>query len=448
MYRYRDRYGVLAPAGSICESLNLPASPSMAVGTVLLCVSALVGWRAPVRCADARMVRCAQPLARVTNSDSMEAQGFKKQALSRPDKGRPVDPPRKRISYDKPDLASPIATFEALCRMCGVASSRNASLDYQGFLLAFEQLYTGGVPLDPATADELKSAVGISEEEDVTMAKWNDFHRLWLAESSMEAILRAKVERRRAADEAELERRAMREEAEKKEQEWSQALAKAKMDAAQQLQAAKPKLLADEAAHAKKRTGAYFAERESAAIAAAQYRSLAPENWYQVTRGVGGLDAALEQIRRRIWTPLCAPRQVLDELGAERVKGLLLTLTLTLTLTQVLDELGAERVKGLLLYGPPGCGKSYVAARLAEGLSRRAPTVVSGPEIMDKYIGNSEAQLRTLFTSPPPVEARPGDADDVHAVAEANELHVVVLDEFDAIARQRGDGSRSGLKLS
>ena len=64
---------------------------------------------------------------------------------------------------------------------------------------------------------------------------------------------------------------------------------------------------------------------------------------------------------------------------------------------QLLEELGAQRVKGLLLYGPPGCGKSLLASRLAAGLSQRPPTLVSGPEIMDKYVGNSEAQLRNLF---------------------------------------------------
>ena len=42
-------------------------------------------------------------------------------------------------------------------------------------------------------------------------------------------------------------------------------------------------------------------------------------------------------------------------------------------------------------------------SRLAAGLSRRPPTLVCGPEIMDKYVGNSEAQLRTLFTNPPKV---------------------------------------------
>ena len=45
------------------------------------------------------------------------------------------------------------------------------------------------------------------------------------------------------------------------------------------------------------------------------------------------------------------------------------------------------------------------------------------PPPIYRYIGNSEAQLRTLFTSPPQVVARPGDAEDVQAIAEANELH-------------------------
>ena len=61
---------------------------------------------------------------------------------------------------------------------------------------------------------------------------------------------------------------------------------------------------------------------------------------------------------------------------------------------------------------------------------------------MDKYVGSSEQQLRTIFTTPPKVPARPGDAEDVMMVAEANEVHVIVLDEFDAIARQRSDAGK------
>ena len=43
---------------------------------------------------------------------------------------------------------------------------------------------------------------------------------------------------------------------------------------------------------------------------------------------------------------------------------------------------------------------------------------MSGPEIIDKYVGSSEAQLRDLFASPPPVPPRPGDAEDVAQIAE------------------------------
>mmetsp|Transcript_27565 Transcript_27565/g.75015 ORF Transcript_27565/g.75015 Transcript_27565/m.75015 type:complete len:485 (+) Transcript_27565:795-2249(+) len=151
----------------------------------------------------------------------------------------------------------------------------------------------------------------------------------------------------------------------------------------------------------------------------AAHRTLDPEAWGSVIEGVGGLDEPLEQIRRRVYVPMCAP-------------------------TTLLEELGAERVKGLLLYGPPGCGKSLLASRLAAGLSRRPPTIVSGPEIMDKYVGSSEAQLRNLFTDPPRVKHRVGDAEDDMMFAEANELHVIVLDEFDSIARRRSDGRSGG----
>jgi len=184
-----------------------------------------------------------------------------------------------------------------------------------------------------------------------------------------------------------------------------------------------PKLLANQMASEGRSRGKWFEERESAALAAAKYRSLDPESWASVTNDVGGLREALEEIRRRIWTPLCAPQELLDELGAERVKG-------------------------LLLYGPPGCGKSYLASRLASGLSRRPPTVVSGPELMDKYVGSSEAQLRTVFTNPPQVPPRVGDAQDVQMIAENNELHVILLDEFDAIARQRSEDKDSATRDS
>jgi len=132
---------------------------------------------------------------------------------------------------------------------------------------------------------------------------------------------------------------------------------------------------------------------------------------------IGGLDHVLDQVKRRIWTPLAAP-------------------------PQLLAELGMQPVRGLLLYGRPGCGKTLVARTLGQLLSPCRPlTVVSGPEIMDKFVGSSEKNLRRLFEEPPDLYEQYQEYGK--ALAQAA-LHVIVLDEFDAIARARGgDGSSS-----
>lgn len=80
--------------------------------------------------------------------------------------------------------------------------------------------------------------------------------------------------------------------------------------------------------------------------------------------GIGGLDDVLAQVKRRVWTPLAAP-------------------------PRLLQELGIHPVRGLLLYGKPGCGKTLLARNLGSILSPIRPiTVVSGPEIMDKFVGS------------------------------------------------------------
>jgi ATP-dependent 26S proteasome regulatory subunit len=82
--------------------------------------------------------------------------------------------------------------------------------------------------------------------------------------------------------------------------------------------------------------------------------------------GIGGLDDVLAQVKRRVWIPLAAP-------------------------PSLLEELGIHPVRGLLLYGKPGCGKTLLARTLGKILSPMRPiTVVSGPEIMDKFVGSSE----------------------------------------------------------
>jgi vesicle-fusing ATPase len=137
--------------------------------------------------------------------------------------------------------------------------------------------------------------------------------------------------------------------------------------------------------------------------------------------GIGGLDDVLAQIKRRVWIPLAAP-------------------------PQLLKELGIHPVRGLLLYGKPGCGKTLMARQLGSLLSPLRPiTVVSGPELLDKFVGSSEKNLREIFDNPPDIydTYRLGQVDKGEAMAK-QALHVVVFDEFDAIARTRGGRGGSG----
>lgn len=103
----------------------------------------------------------------------------------------------------------------------------------------------------------------------------------------------------------------------------------------------------------------------------------------------------------------------------------------------LLEDLGISPVRGLLLYGPPGCGKTLLARRLSAVLTRRPPAVVSGPEILERFVGSSEANIRALFDYPPDVPG--GDEAEQDSA-----LHVIVMDEFDSIGQRRGGGADDG----
>jgi vesicle-fusing ATPase len=98
-------------------------------------------------------------------------------------------------------------------------------------------------------------------------------------------------------------------------------------------------------------------------------------------------------------------------------------------------------VRGVLLSGPPGCGKTLLARELSRSLGAREPQIVNGPEILDKFVGEAEKRVRELFA---PAEAEWAAAGD------ASMLHVIILDEMDAIARKRGSsgGDTSGVRDS
>lgn len=50
-----------------------------------------------------------------------------------------------------------------------------------------------------------------------------------------------------------------------------------------------------------------------------------------------------------------------------------------------------------MLYGPPGTGKTLMARQIGQMLNAREPKIVNGPQILDKYVGESEANIRRLF---------------------------------------------------
>lgn len=64
-----------------------------------------------------------------------------------------------------------------------------------------------------------------------------------------------------------------------------------------------------------------------------------------------------------------------------------------------------KHVRGILLYGPPGTGKTLMARQIGKMLNGREPKIVNGPQILNKYVGESEANIRKLFEDAEEVRA-------------------------------------------
>ncbi|MGV0686709.1 AAA family ATPase [Mycolicibacterium thermoresistibile] len=90
-------------------------------------------------------------------------------------------------------------------------------------------------------------------------------------------------------------------------------------------------------------------------------------------------------------------------------------------------RLGVQPPRGVLLYGPPGCGKTFVVRALAS-TGRLSVHAVKGAELMDKWVGSSEKAVRELFQR-----------------ARASAPSLVFLDEIDALAPRRGQSVDSGV---
>jgi len=110
---------------------------------------------------------------------------------------------------------------------------------------------------------------------------------------------------------------------------------------------------------------------------------------------IGGLGGQVQKIREMIELPLKYP--------------------------EIFERIGIDPPRGVLLYGPPGTGKTLIAKAAAQETDAYL-LFISGPEIVGKYYGESEARLREVF-----------------AEAQRNAPSIIFIDEIDAIAPKRED---------
>ncbi|KAJ4721486.1 vesicle-fusing ATPase-like [Melia azedarach] len=120
--------------------------------------------------------------------------------------------------------------------------------------------------------------------------------------------------------------------------------------------------------------------------------------------GIGGLSAEFADIFRRAFASRVFP-------------------------PHVTNKLGIKHVKGMLLFGPPGTGKTLMARQIGKMLNGREPKIVNGPEVLSKFVGETEKNIRDLFADAENDQRTRGDESD---------LHVIIFDEIDAICKSRG----------
>lgn len=134
-------------------------------------------------------------------------------------------------------------------------------------------------------------------------------------------------------------------------------------------------------------------------------------DWRFDQMGIGGLNEEFSDIFRRAFASRVFP-------------------------PEVVKRLGIKHVRGILLYGPPGTGKTLLARQIGKMLNGREPKVVNGPEILNKFVGQSEENIRSLFEE--------AEAEAI-ARGDRSSLHIIIFDEIDAICPPRGTRGGTGV---
>jgi proteasome-associated ATPase len=136
----------------------------------------------------------------------------------------------------------------------------------------------------------------------------------------------------------------------------------------------------------------------------------------------------LEEVPTAPWTNIGGLDGVIDTIRAEIEEPF--------KYKDTFQRYGRKPAKGILLFGPPGCGKTMVARSIAYSLSQMAGKEgknghfinVKGPEILEKWVGNSEGNIRRIYSA-------------ARETAEETKSPVVVfIDEAEAVLKRRGSG--------
>lgn len=122
-------------------------------------------------------------------------------------------------------------------------------------------------------------------------------------------------------------------------------------------------------------------------------------------------------------TELEAPKVSYEDIGGlqEEIMRVREMIELPLKHPELFDRLGIDPPKGVLLHGPPGSGKTLIAKAVANESGSNFYTI-NGPEIMSKFYGQSEENIRKIFEE-----------------AEKNSPSIIFIDEIDAIAPKRSE---------
>ncbi|PTR31122.1 transitional endoplasmic reticulum ATPase [Rhodococcus sp. OK519] len=168
--------------------------------------------------------------------------------------------------------------------------------------------------------------------------------------------------------------------------------------------------------------------REAALRAASRASSAKSEPRLTQEDLVGALDV-IRPLSRSGTEELAIGSVTLDDVGdmVETKQALTEAVLWPLQHPDSFARLGVDPPRGVLLYGPPGCGKTYLVRALASS-GQLSVHAVKGAELMDKWVGASEKAVRELFQR-----------------ARDSAPSLIFLDEVDALAPRRGQSSDSGV---